>query len=431
MTREEILAARAQYLFQAYMTYFPDDPLVLKRGSMQYVWDLEGREYLDAFSSVVTISAGHCHPEVVEALVEQASEAQHFTTLYPEGRLAEAAEKLVGLAPEGLSRVFFTNSGSEANDFAAHAVMRATRRTGLIALLHSFHGRTGTASALTFQKPWRNVPPYKPDVYCVPNPYVFRRPKGMSEQGFLEMCLHYTREVINHACGGQNLAGLWVEPVQGNGGVIHGPSWYYDELVCMVHEAGGFVVADEVQTGLGRTGRMWGCDHWAEKPDVIVVAKPLGNGLPIGAVIAREEISAAFKGLAHFNTGGGNPLSMAAAKAVMDVISREETMENIRACGEELSAGLRGLKERHPLVGDHRGYGLMQGIEIVKADGSPNPDATARVKGLCRDRGVLLGTGGVNHSVFRVKPPYCVTSGDVGIIIRALDESLTESKSLF
>ena len=426
MTAAQILEARRKHLFGAYLTYFPDDPLVLERGDMQYVWDDADRRYLDAFASVVTISVGHCHPEVVVAAKEQLDRAQHFTTLYGEERLVEAAARLTSLTPEGLSRVFFTNSGSESNDFAAHAVMHATKRTGLIALLHSFHGRTGTASALTFQKPWRNVPPYKSDVYPVPNPYAFRRPKGMSEDSFFDMCLEMTRQVIDHACGGANLAGMWVEPVQGNGGVIHGPDWYYDELIRMVHAVGGLFVADEVQTGLGRTGKMWGCSHWSERPDVMVLAKPLGNGHPIGAVVTTEAISAAFSGLSHFNTGGGNPVSMAIAHKVMQIIARPETQVNIAERGAQIWDGLESLKERHPMIGDHRGMALMQGIEIVDPrDGSPNPAATKRIMRLCRDRGVLLGTGGVNHNVFRIKPPYCITREDADAIIAALDESFT------
>ncbi len=428
LSAHEIAAMGKQFLMPAYMRYWPDDPLVLRRGMGQYVFDANGRRYLDAFGAVVTISLGHCDLGVLEAQIAQMREAQHFTTLFPEEQLVLTAVRLAGIARGTLSQSFFTNSGSEANEVAAHLARRATRRTGLISLYHSFHGRTATAAALTAQKPWRNVPPYSSDVHHVPNPYLLRRP-GMTEDEFLRWCLHQTEETIKHSLGGEgNFAGLWVEPIQGNGGVIKGPSWYYDELVRLTHKYGGLLIADEVQTGFGRTGKWFGCDHWGEQPDMMVMAKGMGNGYPVGGVIATPAVAAGFDGLTHFNTYGGNPVAMATVCAVIDGIDTDEVRNNIKQRGAQLMNDLEELYGHHRMIGEVRGQGLMIGVEIVvdRTDMVQNPVGLAKVHRKMRDRGFLLGKGGVDGNVFRIKPPYCITKEDCDDLMAALDDSLTE-----
>lgn len=431
LTAAEILAFREEHLVPAYLRYHGDSPVVIDQAEMQYVYDPDGNRYLDGFAGVCTTSVGQCHPEVVEAVVAQMCRVGHVTTLYLNEQIVRTAARLNQVTPiPGGYKWFFTNSGTEATEFAGHMARLATGNNGFVSVRGSFHGRTMLSATLTAQKPWRVVGPYASDVHHIPNPYAYRRPDGISEEGFYNWCLEEARATLDHALGGR-LAALYVEPIQGNGGVIYGPAWYYDALVDMVHSCGGLVVSDEVQTGFGRTGAWWGCNHWSRQPDILDCAKGMGNGFPVGGVAAKKEVAEAFRGKAHFSTYGGNPPAMVQVRKVVEIIDRPETMDNIRTRGEQLLAGLRALQDRYSLVGDVRGMGLMIGVELVRDRKTKEPASleTIRVMDLCRDRGVLLGKGGVCGNVLRIKPPYCITHEDVESLLEALEESLAVVKA--
>lgn len=406
--------------------YWPNEPLTFVSGHGAHLVTPEGEEYLDMFAGVATVPVGYGNAHLASAIARQAGELMHMSELYLNPVVVAAAERLADIAPNGLTKCRFVNSGSEANELAARIVMRATGKTGLIALEHAYHGRTPTAANLTFQRGWRNAPPYVHDVHFVPNPYALRRPKGMDEHDFYVWCLERTEAVIKHAHGGAkaNFAGLWVEPIQGNGGVIKGPRWYYDELVKLVHAYGGLLVADEVQTGFGRTGSWFGCQEWDQTPDIMVMAKGIAGGFPMGAVSTRPGIADAMDGFLDFNTYGGNPLACAAMLATLEEI--ESMRENIDARGAQLMDGLCNLQNNFEVIAEVRGQGLMLGVEFVTDRDSlaHNPELMAALHQAMRNRGVLVGKGGPEGNIMRIKPPYCLTPQDCDNFLDRLGDAL-------
>lgn len=426
----EIAAGRKRHLVPAYLQYHADNPLVIARANGAYVYDPDERRYIDAFAGVVTISVGHCDEEVLEAEIAQMRQVQHVTTLYYHDAPIRAAEALAAVMPDmDEPQLFFTNSGTEATEFAIHLAKLHTGRSAVLAVRNSFHGRTLMSASLTVQQPWRNAGPYAVDVHHVAGPYAYReKPHGMTDGDYEAHLLAELERTIKHTCGGK-LAALIIEPIQGNGGVLYGSDAFYGRLVEIVHAAGGLVIADEVQTGFYRTGRWWGSSWWPKAPDIRTMAKGMGNGYPLGGVAARREVAMAFNGLAHFSTYGANPPAMVGLVKIVEIISRDETQRNIANRGIQLRTGLEELAERHRLIGDVRGKGLMLGVELVKDRDTREPAAaeTVRVQDLCRDHGVLLGKGGAGN-VLRIKPPYCLSEGDAAEILRVLDVALAAVK---
>ncbi len=424
----ELVDRANRVLMPAYLRSHPTDPAQLVRGRMQYVYDVEGKKYIDGWGGVVTISAGHCHPDILLMWIEAGLEMQHCTTLYYNKWPVLAAEALCATVPEMDPRVFWVNTGGEANELAAQTARLYTKRTGIISFHESFHGRVGTAMAMTAQGVWRNAPPYTADVYHAPVPKLFRMPEHMGEVEYLNWILDRIRDTIENSVGPKNLAAFFMEPIQGNGGLNTAPAWFYAKIVQMVHDYGGLVVADEVQSGVRRTGESWwACQQWGEMPDMITAAKGLGNGVPVGVVIARQEVAEAYRTHAHFNTFGSNPPTMAQVYGTLQVVGRPETQENIRTTGKDLLNELWVLKNNHWMIGDVRGQGLMLGIELVLDRNTKEPASAAALKvlDLCKDRGLLLGKGAVKGNVIRIKPPYCITQDDVVAIIGALEDALT------
>ncbi len=423
-TSEEMKARQAAVLMPAYMKY--DPRLHIVGGEGAHVIDANGNHYLDSFGGACTVSLGYCHPELVAALREQTERIWHVTTLYDSDPILEAAEALTAVMPVKNTKVFFVNSGTEATEFAAHLTSLRTGSYRFAAQERSFHGRTLFSAGVTLQEPWRkSIMPFGPPVHALPSPYPYReKPDGMSDDDYYHWCLERIRLTIKNQCGGR-IAAAYVEPIQGNGGCIVAPPWYYGELVEIIHAAGGLVIADEVQSGFFRTGKWWGSDHWPTPPDVWDMAKGMGNGFPVGAVVARNEVAQAFANVTHFSTYGGNPLAMVVVKKIVEVLSRSEMQAHIRDRGTELGAGLRGLMEKHPLIGDVRGTGLMQGVELVtdREKKTPAAPATLRLMGECLKRGMLIGKGGEGN-VIRFKPPYCVTEEDGRLMPDVFEDSL-------
>ena len=425
LTVEDIRKLREEYLLPSTMTYF-SEPVNILRGEMQYVYDDNGKKYLDAFSAVVTISVGHCHPDIVPRVVEQVRTLQHMTTLYYHPVIALYAKKLADCMPGELKVSFFTNSGCEANELAALLAKNYTGNQEFIALRHSFHGRTLMAMSMTGQSLWRHSLPYVFGVSHAPAAYCYRCPYGLTYPACELVCARQVEEIIKYGTSG-HIAAFIAEPIQGFGGVVCPPKEYFSIVFDIVRRYGGICISDEVQTGFGRTGgKMWGIEQWDCVPDIIAMAKGIGNGIPLGGVTTTREIAESMRGKVHFNTYGGNPVSMTQGLAVLDVIEKYDYAGNAKAMGDRLKEGFLGLQEKHPIIGEVRGMGLMLGIELVRDRKTKEPAAKEmlRLMDLCKERGLLIGKGAMAGNVIRIKPPLCIGEADVAFILDTLDETL-------
>jgi len=412
-----------RYLFPCATTYY-EQPLTLVRGEGMHVWDDAGRKYLDCFGGVLTVSVGHCHPEVTDAIVRQVQTLVHTSTLYVNRPLSDLAEALAAILPGDLDRLFLTNSGTEADETA---VMLARVHTGVqevIVLRYGYSGRSMMAMAASGQAPWKQAGNPIPGFVHAVAPYCYRCPLKLTYPSCEVACAKDVEEVIQTATSGR-VAGILAEVIIGSGGFIVPPKEYFQIVADIVRRAGGIFIADEVQTGWGRTGKMFGVEHYGVVPDVMTFAKGMANGSPIGCTATTDAIASALKPLS-FSTFGGNPVTSAAALATLRVIQKQKLVDNARVLGDRLHAGLRDLQRRHPVIGDVRGLGLMQGCELVKKDKSPDAKSTALVLEGTRRRGVLIGKGGLWGNVLRVAPPLTVSEPQIDELIAALDASLAE-----
>ncbi|MCC6494205.1 MAG: aspartate aminotransferase family protein [Pirellulales bacterium] len=427
--KQEVLALRQQYLTPGLLTYYRD-PLMIVEGQMQYVWDEQGKRYLDGFAGIVTISVGHCHPEVVKRVQEQAGKLQHATTIYLHPAAAQFAKKLAEHFPgdSGLTVSYFTNSGSEANELAVLSAREFTGNQEVVSLRNCYHGGTQGTMALTAHSTWKFKSNPSVGVNNALAPYCYRCPYGLQYPGCGLKCAHDVENVIKYETCGE-AACFIAEPIQGVGGAVTPPPGYFEIVYEIVRRAGGLCVADEVQTGFGRTGEhFWGFQNWGVTPDVVTMAKGIGNGAPLGACTTRPEIAAVMRKRVHFNTFGGNPISMTQGLATLEVIDRENIQQNAQAVGGRLKQRLQELQERRRLIGEVRGLGLMLGIELVRDRKTKEPASTetAEVLEKAKLRGLLLGKGGLFGNVIRLKPPLCVTQDDADFIVDCLDEALSE-----
>jgi len=425
LSAEEIAEKREKFLMPAYMTYFAE-PVHIVKGEMQYLYDDKGKKYLDAFSAVVTISVGHCHPDIVLEVVKQNQTLQHATTLYYTASLVRYAEALAGIAPGNLQKSFFTNSGTEATEMAAVVTKNYTKRHEFIALRHAFHGRTLMSMTLSGQSLWRHSVPYVFGVQHAPAAYCYRCPMGLTYPSCDMKCAFEVEEIIKYSTSGK-IAGMIAEPLAGFGGVIHPPKEYFKIVSDIVHKYGGLLIVDEVQTGFGRTGEKWfGIEHWDVVPDIITMAKGMGNGVPIGGVITTPEIAECHRGLIHFSTYGGNPVSTTQARLVIETIEKRDYRKNTKVIGDYLKEKFLELKEKHKIIGEVRGMGFMLGIELVKDRKTKEPAAKEMLQlmDLCKDRGLFIGKGAMAGNVIRIKPPFCIDKNDADFIIKILDETL-------
>ncbi len=424
---EEVAALRARHILPLPAPMY-SKPVQIVKGRMQHVFDEKGRKYLDAFAGVATVSIGHSHPHFVKKLTEQIGEYLHTSALYLHPSLGLYAQRLLAKvrpANPKLDVCFFTNSGSEANELAALVAKNFTGSSEFVALRHSYHGRTLMAMALTGQASWRHSPPYPVGVSFAPADYTYRRPEGMTPKQYALHCAAELGQVIDSATSGR-LAAFYAEPINGVGGVITPEPEYFPAAYEAVKKAGGLFIADEVQTGLGRTGKKFlGIEQWGVTPDIVTMAKGLGNGYPIGAVITTQEIAAGMKGKLHYNTFGGSPAQMAAAGAVLDVYEKERLDENAHAVGGYILKQLASLAARQPLIGEARGMGLMIGVELVKDKKTkePAPEAAVKMLDLTKDAGVLIGKGGGAGNVLRIKPPLCFSKADADQLLGVLEDS--------
>lgn len=421
MTKQEILLAQKEFLFPAVFHYFKE-PLIVSHAKDQYVWDIDGKQYLDFFGGIVTVSVGHCNERVNRKVHEQIDKLEHVSTVYANEPQVALAQKLASISPAGaLRKSYFTNSGTEANETAILAARCFTGSTEIIALRHSYHGRSAVAMGLTGQANWKLGPPQAGIVHAV-NAYCYRCPFGLSYPSCEVKCAQDVEQVIRTTTSGR-VAGLIAEPIQGVGGFIVPPKEYFQIVTDIVRKFGGIFISDEVQTAWGRTGGKWfGIEHWGVQPDIMTSAKGLGNGLPIGLTIARPEIADAMKGIS-ISTFGGNPVVTTAAKAVIEYIEEENLLRNTEEVGAYLRGKLLTLQDKYPLIGDVRGMGLLQALELVedRATKAPATALTLQLMDAARDNGVMFGRGGLYGNVIRFSPPMNVSRDDVDEFIRRLD----------
>jgi 4-aminobutyrate aminotransferase len=424
MTKDEIILANKEFLFPAVFHYY-QQPLVVERAKDQYVWDAEGNQYLDFFGGIVTVSVGHCNDQVNAKVHKQIDTLQHVSTLFANEPQAALAKKIAALTPGGrLTKSFFTNSGTEANETAILAARCYTGNTEIVALRHSYHGRSAVAMALTGQSAWRLGPPQAGIVHAH-NAYCYRCPFGLTYPDCEVKCAQDVEELIRTTTGGR-VAGFIGEPLQGVGGFITPPKEYFKIVEGIVRNHGGIFISDEVQTGWGRTGGKWfGIEQYGVVPDIMTAAKGLANGSPIGLTVARPEVADAVTGLT-ISTFGGNPVSATAAKAVIDFIEEQNLLANCTETGAYLRGRLEELQEKHETIGEVRGMGLMQAVELVedRRTKAPAAAATARVLEAARENRLLIGKGGMYGNVLRISPPMNVGRADVDQFIERLDKSL-------
>jgi 4-aminobutyrate aminotransferase-like enzyme len=395
------------------------DALVLDRGEGRRVTDVEGRSYLDFFGGILTVSVGHAHPAVTARVEQQLKRLVHTSTLYITEPMVDLAEKLASITPEGLEQSFFTTSGTEANETAIQMAQRATGNREIIALRHSYSGRSQLAQSLTGQGPWRQQVSEFP-IRLAHTAYCYRCPWQKTPTTCGLECARDMQDLIDTATSGR-VAALIAEPIQGVGGFITPPPAFFDETAAIVRRAGGLFISDEVQTGFGRTGKPFGISHSSVRPDLMTFAKGLANGFPIGATIATQDVARHYTG-PTISTFGGNPVSMAAALATLEVMGSEQLTERAAELGRYLRAGLEALSDRYPAIGDVRGRGLMQGLELVRREKAPAPDLALAFLEAARERGLLVGKGGLHANVIRIAPPLTVTRSEIDEALRMLEE---------
>jgi len=425
MDRDEIILAGKEFLFPAVIHYF-EEPLVLERAKDQFVWDADGNQYLDFFGGIVTVSVGHQNDKVREAIHAQADKLTHVSTLfYTEPQIA-LAKRIAEVSPGGkLTKSFFTNSGTEANETAVALARIHTGNSDVVALRHSYHGRSDAGRAMTGQGIWRSPLPSHGGYVHAHNAYCYRCPFGLKYPSCELRCATDVDELIQTTTGG-GVAGMIAEPIQGVGGFITPPKEYFEVVVEIIKKHGGIFISDEVQTGWGRTGKWFGIEHYGVTPDAMSFAKGLANGLPIGATTAKPEVADSMRYLT-LSTFGGNPVVSAAAKAVIDYVDEENLLANCEETGGYLRGKLEELQEKHALIGDVRGMGLMQALELVtdRETKTPATAETLRVMQAARERGLLIGKGGLWGNVIRVSPPMNVGRADVDEFVRLLDEAMS------
>lgn len=420
-SKPAILGRRDRFYAASQKSFMPyREPLVFSRGQGQYLWDESGRKYIDLLGMNVCISVGHAHPVVNAAVQAQIGQLQHCTTMFSHPVPAHYAEELVARMPAGPDWVVhFTSSGAEAIDLALVLAQSYTRNIDMLALRNGYHGATIGAQSLTGIAAFRHPIPLLGGIHHIANPDPYRGVFGADTQAYLDEI----DRTIQYATPGR-LAGLLVEPILGYGGIIELPPGYLAAAAAKVRAAGGILIVDEVQSGFGRTGdSFWAFEHHGVMPEVVVMAKGIGNGFPLGAVVAQRAVADSLRGKFYFNTYGASPMACAAGRAVLQVIDDERLQDNARDVGAALRAVLVQLQARHPIIGEVRGRGLMQAIELVtdRQSKAPATQETAEIFERTREHGLIVSKSGAHRNILRMVPPMCLQLADVEQVAQALD----------
>lgn len=426
MDSATVRAKHKEFLFPCVATYY-EEPIVLTEGKGACVRDADGRTYLDFFGGILTLSLGHCHPDVVSRVQQQLEKLGHTSTLYPTEAQVRVAERLARITPGKLKKSFFTASGTEADETAVLLAKIYTGNQEIIALRHGYSGRSLTALALTGHSHYRLIPTQVPGIKHALSPYCYRCPLGLEYPSCEIKCAQDIEELIRTETTGRPAAFL-AEPIQGVGGFITPPKEYFAIAVGIVRKYGGVFICDEVQTGFGRTGDHWcGIEHWDVEPEIMTFAKGIANGIPLGATIATTEVADAFTG-SSISTFGGNPVSMVAAEASLDVMERENTPKRSAERGQQLRQHLEAFQDQYPFIGDVRGMGLMQALELVEDRNTkePSPGKTLQLLEATKRQGLLVGKGGLYGNVIRLAPSMLITEAEIEDGCRQLEKALAE-----
>jgi alanine-glyoxylate transaminase/(R)-3-amino-2-methylpropionate-pyruvate transaminase len=422
---EGIIARREKYYAASQRAFMPyKTPLIFSRGERQYLWDEKGRQYLDLLGMNVCVSVGHAHPEVTRAAEEQLRALQHCTTMFYHPVPAHFAEELAARMPKGHDWVVhFTSSGAEAIDLALIMAQTFTGNIDMLALRNAYHGATFGAQSLTGISGFRHDVPLLGGIHHIANPDPYRGIFGDDTAAYLAEI----ERTIRYATSGK-LAGFIVEPIQGYGGIIELPAGYLKSAVQKVRDHGGICIIDEVQSGFGRTGdNFWGFEAHGVVPEIVVMAKGIGNGFPLGAVVSKREVAESVAKKFFFNTYGANPVACAAGRAVLRVIDHEGLQANSLKVGKRMKAVLERLHQKHEIIGDVRGHGLMLAIELVQDRNSKTPATkeTAEIFEKTRENGLVVSKSGTDRNILRMVPPMCIQDSDVDRMEDALERSLS------
>ncbi len=427
MSAKEIRDKHKKHLFPSVSNYY-NEPIAMARGEGHHLFDADGRDYLDFFGGILTVSVGHCRKEVVDAVAKQSATMGHVSTLYPYEQQVTLAERIGNLCPIDKTaappKVAFTNSGTEADETAVLTARLHTGATEIIALRHGYSGRSLLSMSLTGQAPWRHHAHISVGVRHAHNAYCYRCPFGLTYPSCDVRCARDTEELIRTETGGK-IAALIAEPIQGVGGFVTPPKEFFEILVGIVRKYGGIFICDEVQGGFWRTGKYFSSiEHWGVKPEIMTFAKAIANGFPMGATVARADVADSFNGLS-ISTFGGNPVSCAASHATMDVMDKISAPRHVAEVGAYLKDKLLALKDKYPLIGDVRGMGLMLGLELVKDRKSKEP-AAAELGLLfenAKKEGLLIGKGGLYGNVIRITPSLTISKGECDDAAQRLDRA--------
>lgn len=415
---QTIIQKKKDYIMPC-LGHFYQEPMQIVRGSMQYLYDSTGKQYLDCFAGVSVINCGHCNPAITDRICEQVKTLQHVCNIYLTDPFVRLAERLAEVTPGNLKKSFFCSTGTEANEGAALLATVATDNSEFISLRNGLHGRTKLTMSMTGISMWRTDPNPVGGINFAPNAYCYRCPLGKRFGECDYACANAIEDIIKTNTSGR-VAAMIAEPIQGNAGIVTPPAGYFKRVKEILDQYGILLIIDEVQTGFCRTGKMFAIENYGISPDIMTMAKALGNGTPISAFIATEKVANTYT-KPGASTLGGNPVSSTAALATLDYLIDNDLAGNARARGAQLKAGLAELQKKHPIIGDIRGIGLMVGAELVHKDKSPASEEVDFILEEMKNRGFIVGKNGVARNVLAFQPPLVITEQNISDLLNALD----------
>ena len=420
---EAILEKKKKYIMPC-LAHFYKEPKQFVKGEMQYLFDSTGKKYLDCFAGVSVINCGHCNPEINAKVVQQVQSLQHVCNTYLTENFVNLAEKLAEVTPGDLQKTFFCSTGTEANEGAMLLASIYTGKDEFIALRNGLHGRTKLTMSVTGIQMWRTDPHPCGGIHFAPNAYCYRCPLGKKYPECDLACANALEDIIKTSTSGQPAA-LIAEPIQGNAGIITPPKGYFKRVKEILEKYNALLIIDEVQTGFGRTGKMFAIENFDVVPDIMTMAKALGNGAPISAFTASAKIADTYI-KPGASTLGGNPVSSMAGLGVLQYIQEHNLRENALARGQQLYDGLVDLQKKYPIIGDIRGIGLMRGAEFVHPDKSPAAEELDKALEEMKNRGFIIGKNGVGRNVMAFQPPLVITEEDINNVLNTLDDVMGE-----